>query len=134
MTLILRMLTATLGFAACQPSIAQTVDVDFLASDWQVATINGEPFVASATLDLSTAGKIAGQGPCNRFFGSYDGPLPEFRPKDIASTRMACPDLAAESALFEALSVMTRAEAGGSTSLLLSGPDGRTIGLIRLPD
>lgn len=124
-------LTAAFGLAACLPAGAQSVSPDYLAIEWKVVSIDGLPFAPHATLDLATAGKIAGRGPCNRFFGSYEGTLPEFRPGAIASTKMACPDMAAEAALFAALSAMTRAEVTGPVSLSLSGAGGRRIELVR---
>jgi heat shock protein HslJ len=124
-------LTAALGLVACLPAGADGVPSDYLAIEWKLVAINGQPFPAHATLDLATAGKIAGQGPCNRFFAAYDGTLPEFRPGAIAATRMGCPDLAAEVAMFAALDQMTRADVVAPVTLLLTGPDGASMEFVR---
>ena len=124
-------LTAALGLAACLPAGAEGVPDDYLAVEWTLVAIDGNPFPATAKIDLSEAGKITGQGPCNRFFGSYEGTLPEFRPAGVASTKMACPDMAAEALMFSALSAMTKAEVTGPVTLVLSGPDGRSMEFAR---
>ncbi|NEX45792.1 META domain-containing protein [Pseudotabrizicola algicola] len=118
-------------FAACLPAFAQDVPGAYRAIEWKLVAINGQPFTASATIDLNTAGQISGQGPCNRFSGSYEGPLPQFRAGPLRATRMACPDLAAESALFAALAEMTRAEVTGPTTLLLTGEKGGSMEFVR---
>jgi heat shock protein HslJ len=53
-------------------------------------------------------------------------PYPWFEAGDIAVTRRACPDLAAETAFFDALADMTLAEVAGD-ALILSTPDGREM-------
>ena len=110
---------------------ADPVPVDYLAIEWKLVAIDGKPFAAVGTIDLSEPGRITGQGPCNRFFGSYDGTLPDFRPGPIGATRMACPDLGAESAMFAALSVMTRAEVTGPVTLVLTGAKGGAMEFVR---
>ena len=116
---------------AALPAAAQQVPSDYLAIEWKLVAIDGQPFEAEARLDLSEAGKFSGQAPCNRFFGSYDGSLPEFRPGPIGATRMACDQLAAESAMFAALEGMTRAEVTGLVTLLLTGPKGGSMEFVR---
>ncbi len=52
--------------------------------------------------------RIAGNAPCNRFFGTYEllaGDRVQLGP-DIGATRMACPELAHESEFFEALALV----------------------------
>ena len=124
-------LAASLGLAACLPAGADAVPSEYLAIEWKLVSIDGQPFGATGKIDLSTPGRIAGQGPCNRFSGNYDGTLPEFRPGAIAATRMACPDLAAESAMLSALGQMTRAEVTGPVTLLLTGPKGGSMEFVR---
>ncbi|MDP2080438.1 MAG: META domain-containing protein [Pseudotabrizicola sp.] len=131
MTRLTFALTAALGLAACLPAVAYGVPPEYLAIEWKLVSIDGQPFLARGNLDLSTAGKIAGQGPCNRFFAEYGGTLPDFRLGAIGATRMACPDLAAESAMFAALGQMTRAEVTGPVTLLLTGPKGGSMEFVR---
>lgn len=124
-------LAAALGLAACLPAGAQDLPSQYRAIEWKLLSIDGQPFPADAKIDLNTPGQISGQGPCNRFSGSYDGILPEFRPGAIAATKMACADLAAESAMFAALEAMTRAEVTGPVTLLLTGPKGGSMEFVR---
>ncbi len=125
-------LLSVLLSAACTATVAQdSVPSEYLAIEWKLIAIDDKPFPAHATLDLSMPGKIAGKGPCNRFFGGYQGPLPAFKPGAIGATRMACPDMAAESQMFSALAVMTQANVTGPVTLMLTGPDGRSMQFVR---
>lgn len=99
---------------------------------WTLTTLDGAPFAASATLSFPEAGKFVGKAPCNRYFGTLIGSYPAFSPENVGATRMACPDLEAETTFFEALSVMTTAEMTGTT-LTLSGPDGRSMAFTSAP-
>lgn len=132
MRLILAAATFGVTLSACTSLAANgTVPSEYLAIEWRLSSLDGQPFPAAATIDLSEPGRIAGQGPCNRFFASYEGPLPDFRPGAIGATRMACPDLAAEAAFFSALSAMTRAEVTGPVTLTLTGAEGRRMEFTR---
>ena len=123
-----------IAVAACLmalPSMAEQVPADYLAIEWKLIAIDGQPFDAEGRIDFSEPGKFTGQGPCNRFFGSYDGTLPDFRPGPIGATRMACEQLDAEAAMFAALESMTRAEVTGPVTLLLTGEKGGSMEFVR---
>jgi heat shock protein HslJ len=94
-----------LPLLACMPTVAET--------PWQLAQIGGEPVPAAlaVTLEFPEPASIAGQAPCNRYFGAYAGTLPDFRPAGIGSTEMACDALALEVRFFAALGAATRAQA-----------------------
>ncbi|QDC11064.1 META domain-containing protein [Oceanicola sp. D3] len=93
---------------------------------YQLEEIDGEGFEWGATLDLSEAGRIAGQAPCNSYSAAQDAPYPWFQPGPIAATRRACLHLNGEAAFFKALSEMTLAEASGPV-LILSNEAGREM-------
>ena len=90
---------------------------------WTLKELNGAPFPAIATLTFPKEGEIAGQGPCNRYFGAMTAPYPWFDAGPIGSTRMACPNLAAETTFLAALEAATLSEVAGNT-LILSDTDG----------
>ncbi len=90
---------------------------------WTLKELNGATFPTTATLTFPKAGEIAGQGPCNRYFGAMKSPYPWFDAGPIGSTRMACPNLAAETAFLSALEAATVSEVAGDT-LILSNTDG----------
>lgn len=104
-----------------------------LADIWRLAAIDGLSFAGRATLDLTEDGRISGQAPCNRYFGANQSTLPAFNPGALASTKMACPDLALEDAFLDALSAMTSATLGKDDILMLSGAGGRTMAFSRDP-
>lgn len=89
-------------------------------------SIDGVTFAARATIDVSEAGKITGHGPCNRYSANQTAPYPWFSTGPIGSTRMTCPDLAAEAQFFDALSTMTLVEVLGGT-LILTDDNGREM-------
>jgi heat shock protein HslJ len=90
---------------------------------WTLTQFNNAPFPAIATLTFPKAGEIAGQGPCNRYFGAMASPYPWFNAGRIGSTRMACPNLEAEVTFLTALEAVTLSEVVGET-LILSNTDG----------
>jgi len=90
---------------------------------FNLVSIDGAPFGAEATIDLSEAGRIQGQAPCNQYFADQKTVYPWFEAGPIGATRMACDKLNEETAFFSALSEMTLSEALGDT-LILSNPDG----------
>jgi len=90
---------------------------------WQLAELNGATFAATATLTLDEDGTVNGTAPCNSFTARQTVPYPWFKLEQIASTRMACPELAQETQFFEALRAMTLSEVSG-TLLLLSNDTG----------
>lgn len=93
---------------------------------WHLTEIDGAAFSARATLGFPEAGRIAGEAPCNAYSGRMEAPYPWFAATEIAATRRACPDLAAEAVFFAALSEMTLAEVAGDT-LILSTPGAREM-------
>ena len=66
---------------------------DLIGTSWLTTNIGGKGMVegAKSTLDFVEAGRVAGRGGCNRFFGAVtiDGQSIEFG--KIGSTMMACP-------------------------------------------
>jgi len=88
--------------------------------------IDGAPFEASATLDLTEPGRISGQAPCNSYSATQEAPYPWFEPGPIAATRRACIHMTGEAEFFEALGEMTLAEGSGPV-LILSNDAGREM-------
>ena len=93
---------------------------------WRLATLDGAPFEARATIAFPAAGLVEGEGPCNAWRAALRVPYPWFETGPVAATRRACPDAAAEAAFFDALGEMRLAEAAGDT-LVLSTPEGREM-------
>lgn len=104
-------LAALLALAACTPSDpGADLTPEALSRDWRlVAWSDPGPLPPRATMDLRDPARAVGQAPCNRWFGAVEGPLPAFRIPMAGSTRMACPDLEAETRFLAALSQVERA-------------------------
>jgi len=97
---------------------------------WALETLGGEPFEARAVMafgeDEAGGPLLRGEAPCNGFRGIYGVQSPEggmFDAGPLATTRMACPDLEAESAFLSALESAVEAEIDGER-LILRGPEG----------
>jgi heat shock protein HslJ len=121
----LLLLLATLGLTAC---IGDETVAGYGGADriWLLSEVDGAPFSAHATLQFPEAGRISGDAPCNRYSGAMTTPYPWFGATQIAGTRMACPDLEAETKFFEALAAMTLSEVLGDV-MILSNDAGREM-------
>lgn len=114
---------ALMNGCAADESITGFVDP---SAQYHLVEIDGAPLGANATIAFPSAGDVVGQAPCNRYFATQTKPYPWFALNGIGATRMACPDLDAETAYFAALEAMTLAEVSGGT-LILSNTDGRSM-------
>ena len=103
------MLFLVLGVTACQAdeTISGYADKDVI---WMLSDLNGTKMQSKITLTFPEKGKIAGEAPCNRYFGAQTKPLPWFKTGPIASTKMACPFSEEESKYFTALENTSLAE------------------------
>lgn len=81
--------TAAAGEAAKK---AETLDL--VGTDWVLEDLAGRGIVSNvhATLSFPEAGKIAGNGSCNRFFGAAEISGTSLKFTGLGSSRMACPD------------------------------------------
>jgi heat shock protein HslJ len=77
-----------------QPKSAQAVPFTLTGSEWLLEDLAGSVVIddVQATLTFPEAGKIAGNGSCNRFFGPAEISGDTIKLGPLASTRMACPD------------------------------------------
>ena len=117
-----------LALAAASPAMATEI-----GGEWHLVGFEGQRAPAPLTIIFTTEGKVSGKAPCNRFFGSFTGALPEFSLSPLGATRMACDRLDVETEYFRALQVMTRAEVTDE-HLFLIGPEGRVLEFSRSED
>lgn len=122
-------LLSLVTLAAC---VGPALSNDISGIDWHLVGLEGQAVTWEATLRLDGA-KVTGKAPCNRFFGTNAASLPDLSLGAIGSTKMACPDLAAEAAFFDALQAMQRAELDEG-HLYLIGPEGRIMEFARSPE
>ena len=98
--------------------LALPVSADEPAPQWTLVQVDGQAPGYAATLMLDGAGKVVGQAPCNRWFGSVEGVAPDFTISDLTSTEMACAGLAQEQEFFALLKSVTTIEQTGATLTL----------------
>jgi heat shock protein HslJ len=98
-----------------------TVPAAYLTHNWQLETLNGEPFDASVTMDIRRSGLVLGTTPCNQFSGTLTR-FPsgwEFGP--IGVHNAPCLQSNNEAAFFQAITQATRSQVQG-VRLILTGP------------
>lgn len=93
---------------------------------WSLAELDGNRFLARATMSFPDQGRIAGQAPCNRYLGQIEISYPSFSISPLITTKMACPDMASEAVFLEALQTMTSAQLS-ETTLTLSNSLGNEM-------
>lgn len=104
-------LIAAFALSACVATADETAQApDVSRMDWQLTEVDGKAPGWSATINLSEAGRISGQAPCNRYFGPVTRNGSSFVPGPIAATKMACLHMKGEAEFFAMLSGVTHAE------------------------
>lgn len=93
---------------------------------WTLTELNQRNFGAQATLDLSTAGEISGQAPCNSYRAAQTAPYPWFEISTLVTSRKACPALPQEQGYLAALATMSQAEIAGDV-LILRNDEGQEM-------
>ena len=117
MKLATLLLTILLALSACPKDETISGQTD-PATIWVLTHLNDQPVATRITLTFPKQGELAGQAPCNGYSAPQIAPLPWFESGPIASTKMACAELALEARYFEALAAMTLAEVKGDTLVL----------------
>ncbi len=121
-------------FAALAMTAACTADAqDPAGVDWELLAIDGRLVNIPATLTIDSSGRVSGKAPCNRYSGQSTAALPDLKLDRVAATRMACDKLDKEQVFFDALTTMTRLAEMSESSLVLTGPDGRSMEFARGP-
>ena len=93
--------------------VPASINISLPGSEWRLVSLAGAPAIpnSKATLAFPEAGRVAGNGSCNRFTGSVVIAGDTLKMGALASTRMAClaSDVSAqEDQYLKALGVATR--------------------------
>jgi heat shock protein HslJ len=80
--------------AATKPESAKTVAFKLTGTEWLLEDLGGAGVIDNiqATLTFPEAGKTAGKGSCNRFFGPAEITGSAIKLGPLGTTRMACPE------------------------------------------
>jgi heat shock protein HslJ len=80
--------------AGVSPASAQAGSFSLVGSEWQLEDLGGSGLMDNiqATLAFPEAGKVAGNGSCNRIFGPAEVHGDTIKLGPLASSRMACPE------------------------------------------
>lgn len=129
-TLMIAAMTATLlgGCCACRKG---KNNLPLVGTEWQLKRLMGRDYTFDKgifTFTFNDKGEVAGKGACNRIFGSYTtSKTGALTISGIGSTRMACPDMATETALIELLERATHYEIDGNMLLILCNGEMQAI-------
>lgn len=93
-----------------------------MGSEWQLEDLGGRGVLdrVQATLAFPEAGRVAGNGSCNRFFGTYTLMQDRISLGPMGGTRMACDEAVSdqEARYMAALQKAQRLEVQGTTMLM----------------
>ncbi|MGE0348134.1 META domain-containing protein [Hydrogenophaga sp.] len=93
-----------------------------VGSEWQLEDLGGRGVLdrVQATLAFPEAGRVAGNGSCNRFFGTYTLMQDRISLGPMGGTRMACDEAVSdqEARYMAALQKAQRLEVQGTTMLM----------------
>ena len=87
------MTAGTLGACAGAGTAVNAPPESLWGSEWRLQDIGGQAALPqpAATLAFPQTGQVAGQGSCNRFFGSVELDRGNVKFGPLGATRMACP-------------------------------------------
>lgn len=80
------------GLSACALPSGPGAAAPLVGTEWRLVSLGGAAVLdgVPATLAFPEAGRVAGQGSCNRFFGSYTLVEDRIAFGQMGMTRMAC--------------------------------------------
>lgn len=129
-TAIIAAMAVTLlsGCCACRKG---KNNLPLVGTEWQLKRLMGHDYAfgkGEFTFSLNDKGEFAGQGACNRIFGTYSSSSTgALKFSGIASTRMACPEADTERAFMELLERATHYEIDGNLLLILCNGEMQAI-------
>ena len=114
--------------------ILRKADVSFMNGAWRISKLNGKEIAADKemkmVLDLAEL-KVHGNAGCNVFNGSLvidQNRQNSLQFKDVATTRMTCPDIALEQEFLRTLSTVVTVVPGHNKSTAdLKDAEGKTV-------
>jgi heat shock protein HslJ len=122
---------------ATQPVPAQATRPSLAGSEWLLEDLGGSGVIDSvqATLAFPEAGKVAGDGSCNRFFGPAQISADSIKLGPLASSRMACPEavMNQEKRYLDALQAAERFEWKAAHLLIYCKGSERPLRFTRMP-
>ena len=123
---------ATSPAATPAPTPAAASAPGVVGTAWRLEDLGGTSAIpgVEATLEFPEAGRAAGRGSCNRFFGTVEISGESIRFGPFAATKMACLDAAAnaqETKYLEALQAAERFAFDGPALLVYPRGDGAPL-------
>jgi heat shock protein HslJ len=118
------------------PTPAASAAPGLVGTAWRLEDLGGTAAIpgVEATLEFPEAGRAAGRGSCNRFFGTVEISGESIRFGPLAATKMACLDAAAnaqETKYLEALQAAERFAFDGPALLVYPRGNGAPLRFIR---
>lgn len=129
-------------FASCKSQKAVVASFSDLDGEWSVVELNGkklDPSDSKQLIVIDVARKhLSGNAGCNRMNGNIeytDAQKNIIKFPQVATTRMACPDMQAEQEFLEALNKVVRFQAEGNVkpvnTIALYGTDNGKLMVIQ---
>lgn len=128
------MASALLGLSSCA-STKNAATLSSISGEWNIIEINGTAVVPAPGQQFpyigfdTKTGKVFGNSGCNRMMGSFDvnAKPGTIELGNMASTRMACPDMTVENNVLTALGQVKKYKKLGKENIALCGSSNRPI-------
>ena len=124
-------LMLAIALAACSPG-ANGSGLPEQSGPWELRSIDGTAFEATARIEFGADDQIRGRAPCNTFSGQLDAAPPGFAISNLVRSGMHCDEMDAEERFLSALQEMD-ASSMRDAELVLSSGAGREM-VFRIQD
>ncbi len=118
-------LMLAIALAACSPGGNGSAPPE-PSGPWQLQSIDGTAFEATARIEFGADEQIRGRAPCNSFSGQLDAAPPGFAISNLVRSGMHCDEMDAEERFLSALQEMD-AMSTRDAELVLSSDAGREM-------
>ena len=125
---------AALAMSSCR-SVEKAIPLSSINGEWNIIEINGSKVVPDESKNLpfivfdTTTGRVSGNSGCNRMMGSFDvnAKSGSIDLKEMASTRMMCPDMTTENNVLNAFAQVKGYKKAGKDKVFLCNSSNRPV-------
>lgn len=115
-----------IALAACSPGGNGSGSPE-QSGPWELQSIDGTAFEATARIEFGADEQIRGRAPCNSFSGQLDVAPPGFSISDLVGSSMHCDAMESEERFLSALQEMDTMSMRNSELVLSSGAGGEMV-------
>lgn len=125
------------SFKGCGGEPREAPGAGPIAGNWRIEALNGRPVARGSSPTVSFEGdRVFGHASCNRFTGTYRFERGRLNTGPLAATKMLCADRVLnfqESSILRLFGERLSVSSNRSGKLVLNGPRGQSMTLVRAP-